>query len=552
MSNEHTNGEEMRMEDFESMLEESLKQPTKGSTVKGVVAQIQGNEVIVNAGFKTEGVVDKSELAEDVKVGDEVELIVVGFDNGGYMRLSRRMIDERSEWNALKDAADKVVKVKIEAHVEKGYRGKIGEVDAFVPENHIDLKSRMQAPEYYIGKVLMAKVLKVGGGGKHRSALVSPKEYTIEQNNRERSGFLDQIKVGDVLTGVVKTLKDYGAFISFGAVDGFLHKSNIAWGRPKNPAKYMEEGQELKVQVLEINPENGKIEVGLKQITEDPWTAVKSKYPVDSSVSATIIGRRRNGYIAEIEPGVDAFIPLEELSWLRNIRTHINPKDVVDGRLMDYDDEHKRVVISVKMMQENPWKTLKSETPEGTVVRGTVKNVTDFGVFVDFGQFVDGLIRKSDISWNDEPTDLNAIYKSGDEIDAKILKIDEERERVSLGVKQLGQNPWRDMPKGGSKSVQVTITAVTKTGIEAELDNGLKGTIAPSDLEEGKGLDSYSVGDVINVAVVKADQRDRSVILSVRKLMVDNERKETKEYMKKLEQNDESQGFGNIFKDILK
>jgi ribosomal protein S1 len=552
MSNEHTNGEEMRMEDFESMLEESLKQPTKGSTVKGVVAQIQGNEVIVNAGFKTEGVVDKSELAEDVKVGDEVELIVVGFDNGGYMRLSRRMIDERSDWNAMKDFQDKVVKVKIEAHVEKGYRGKIGEIDAFIPENHIDLKSRMQSPEYYVGKVLMAKVLKTSRDGKHRSALVSPKEYSIEQNNKERGDFLGTIKVGDVLTGTVKTLKDYGAFISFGAVDGFLHKSNIVWGRPKNPAKYMEEGKDLKVQVLEINPENGKIEVGLKQLTDDPWTTVRTKYPVDSSVSATIIGRRRNGYIAEIEPGIDAFIPLEELSWLKNIHTHINPKDVVDGRLQDYDDEHKRVTISVKMMQDNPWKTLRAETSEGSVVEGTVKNVTDFGIFVDFGQFVDGLVRKSDISWNDEPTDLNTLYKAGDKVEAKILKIDEERERVSLGIKQLGQNPWRDMPKGGAKSVQVTITAVSKQGLEAELDNGLKGTINPSDLEDGKSLDDYKVGDVINVAIVRADQRDRTVVLSVRKLLVDNERKETKEYMKKLEKTEEGQSFGNIFKDKLK
>lgn len=549
MSNEHTNNEEMRMEDFESMLEQSLRQPTRGGIVKGVVAQIQGNDVIVDAGFKTEGIVDKSEMPEDIKPGDEVELYVAGFETGGYMRLSRKIIDERTEWNAMRESEGKIVNVKIESHVEKGYRGKIGEVDAFVPENHIDLKSRMKEPEYYIGKTFPAKVLKVGSG-KHRSALVSPKDYLLSQADEERQKFMESINVGDVVTGTVKTLKDYGAFISFGAVDGFLHKSNIVWGRPRNPAKYLEEGQELKVVILEINKENAKIEIGLKQLFDDPWTQVSGKYPVDSTVDASVIGRRRNGYIAEIEPGVDAFIPLEELSWLKNSRMHINSKDVVQGRVLSYDDEHKRVIISVKMMQENPWKSMKEDMPEGTVVEGTVKNVTDFGVFVDFGQFVDGLIRKGDMSWGEEPANLNELYKEGDKVEAKILRIDEERERVSLGVKQLTQNPWRDIPKGGSKPVDVTVTAVTKGGVEVELASGLKGIIPSNELEGGES--AYNVGDTLSAAIIKADSRDKVLTLSVRKLVVDAERKETKEYMKKLESSDESQGFGAIFKDKLK
>ncbi len=554
MSNEHTNDEEMKMEDFESMLEESLKQPTRGSTVKGVVAQIQGNDVIVNIGSKTEGIVDKGELPDDVKVGDTVELIVLGFSTGGYMQLSRRMINERSEWNALKDTMDKVVNVKIESHVEKGYRGKIGEIDAFIPENHIDLKSRMQDPSHYVGKTLPAKVLKFSGTGKHKSALVSPKEYILDQSNKGKREFFDKVKEGDVMKGVIKTLKEYGAFVSFGAVDGFLHKSNITWGRPRNPSKYVEEGQELDVKILEINRENGKIEVGLKQLSEDPWSTVNERYPADGSVKATVVGRRRNGYIAEVEPGVDAFIPLEELSWLKNSRSSVNPKDVVEGRVLDYDNEHKRVIISVKMMNDNPWKTLKSETPEGCVVEGTVKNVTDFGVFVDFGQFVDGLVRKGDISWSEEPADLNALYKAGDKIEAKVLKIDEERERVSLGVKQLGQNPWKDMPKNNaSKAQEVTVVAVTKAGLDVQLPNGLKGHIPSAELDPANpSLDNFKAGDAVSAVLIKADQKDRTILLSIKKQISDSERKETKEYMKKLEKSDEGMGFGAIFKDKLK
>ncbi|MDR2884308.1 MAG: 4-hydroxy-3-methylbut-2-enyl diphosphate reductase [Deferribacteraceae bacterium] len=555
MSNENKRSEES-MEDFESMLEESLKQPTRGSTVKGVIAQIQGNEVIVNVGSKTEGVVDKSELGADVKVGDSVELVVAGFNTGGYMQLTRRMADGASEWNSLRDSVDKVVKVKIESKVDKGYRGKIGDIDAFIPDNHIDLKSRMKDPSEYIGKTVQAKVLKFGGNGRHKSALVSPKDFILEQENKSRGEFIGNIKVGDVMNGTIKTLKEYGAFVSFGAVDGFLHKSNISWGRPRNPAKFVEEGQSLDVIILEINNETGKIEVGLKQLSEDPWATVQAKYPIDSTVNAVMVGRRRNGFIGEAEPGVDVFVPLEELTWLRNSRISVNPKDKVEGRVLDYDNEHKRIIISVKMMTENPWQTLRTECAEGSTITGTVKNVTDFGVFVDFGQFVDGLIRKSDVTWGAEPTDLNTLFKAGDEVQAKVLKIDEERERVSLGLKQLAANPWRDMPKSGTKggnTTEVTIAAVTKNGLDVTLPNGLVGQIPSNELDPANAsLDSYNVGDKLTAIIIKADQKDRTLLLSVRKMIVDSERKETKEYMKKLEKSDEGQGFGAIFKDILK
>ncbi len=553
MNSDGTRNDDIHMEDFESMLAESLKQPTRGSTVKGIITQIQGNDVIVNVGMKTEGVVDKSELPEDVKINDEVELMVVGFGGGaGYMQLSsRKNFNDRADW---KDSIDKVVNVKIESHVEKGYKGKIGDLDAFIPENHIDLKSRMQEADKYIGQTLKAKVLKVSGSGKYRSALVSPKEYILEEGNKTRKEFLSQLNQDDVLKGTVKTLKEYGAFISFGSVDGFLHKSNITWGRPKNPSKYMEEGQEITVKIIEINRETGKIEVGLRQLTEDPWAAVNNKYPIDSSVSASVVGRRRNGFIAEIEPGVDAFIPLEELSWLKNGRVNINPKDVVEGRVLDYDNEHKRIIISVKMMSDNPWKTLKEETPEGSVVTATIKNITDFGIFVDFGSFIDGLIRKGDISWTDEPEDLTTVFNVGDKVEVKVLKIDEERERVSLGIKQLSNNPWRDMPKsGGAKGVEVTVVGAGKNGLEVELDNGLKGLIPMNELDPSSpSLDSYKAGDTLQATIIKSDQRERSVLLSIRKLIVDSERQEAKEYMKKLEKSDENQGFGNIFKDIFK
>ncbi|GAB7141344.1 30S ribosomal protein S1 [Deferribacterales bacterium RsTz2092] len=537
--------EETDMNNFEQLLQDSLKQPTKGSTINGIVVQVHGDDVIVDAGVKTEGIASKSELPNDVKVGDRIELVVVGFENGGYMRLSSRMSGEYGG----KDMKDAIVKVRVESYVDKkGFRCKIGDQDAFIPENHIDIKSKLQPMQSYIGKVLSAKVLK-SGGGKHRSALVSHKEYLIDIESKERKEFLGTISIGDVREGEVRSLKEYGAFVSLGVADGFIHKSNIVWGRPRNPAKFMKVGDKINVKILNIDSETGKIELGLKQLEADPWDSVSARYPVGSTVKAITIGRRRNGYIAEIEPGIDALVPLEEMSWLKNAHLHINSKDVLDGQVLDYDDEHKRIILSVKMLQENPWNGLRENAPEGSVVTGIIKSITNFGIFVDFGHTIDGLVHRGDISWSEEPVDLHTLYKEGDSIEAKVISIDEERERISLGVKQLTQNPWEDISRGGKKA-HATVTSVTKSGIEVELSGGLKTIISVSDLASDKQLDDYKVGDTIDAAVVKADRRNKSVVLSVKKLVADSERKEAKEYMKK--QSDEAQGFGTIFADKLK
>jgi ribosomal protein S1 len=554
MGNDTDNYDAAEELDFEAFIEEgNIRQPAKGDTIPGEITVIQGSDVLVNVGMKTEGVIDKSLLPEDMKVGDKFEFVVESFSGGqGFMRLTtpEHYIDRQGSG---RESIGKVVKVRIESKVDRGYKGRVGDDDAFIPESHIDLRSRMQDATSYVGKTVSAKILRMSGSGKHRSIVVSPKDYLIDITNRERNNFFSRHKVGAVVKGTVKTVRDYGVFVSLGGLDGFLHRTNITWGHPRSASKYLQIGEEIEVQILEMDSRSGKVEIGLKQLQPDPWDSVRDRYPVDSSLKAAIIGRRRNGYIAEVEPGVDAIIPPEEFSWNKNAHIHVHTKDVVEGRVLDYDDAHKRVIVSVKSMMENPWIAIERNTPEGSIVQCTIKSITDFGLFVDFGQYVDGLIRKGDISWIDKPEDLHKTFKAGDILEARVLKIDEPRQHVSLGIKQTGSNPWKEVAKtDSSKGTDVTVVGAVKGGIEVSMENGLRGFIPFNELDpEKQSPESYSAGDVINAAVIKSDPKERTIILSVKKLITESERKQTKEVLKKLGQGEADQWFGNnAFKNV--
>lgn len=553
MNNENRQNEE-RMEDFESFFEESLQQYRPGEVVKGNIVEIRGDKGLINFGYKTEGVVDMSEL-DGAKVGDEVELSIVKMNNDGVI-LSKKAINAKGDFSAIKEkeTSGAPVEVKITEFVSndktKGYRGRVGEIEAFIPENLIDINLKDIDPAKFINKVLLAKVLRVHGG-KKQSVVVSPRHHLLDEVKKKKDEFFTKYKVGDSIKGVVKTLKDYGAFISLGGIDGFLHKNEMSWGRVKNPAKFLAENDNVEVVILEIDKDTNKVAVGMKQLQNDPWDEAAKKYPEGSSVKGTVVARKRAGYVVEIAEGIDGFVPNEEIGWLKHTKSTLNIKDMVEGRVIGYDNERKRVIMSVKDLQDNPWTTLKKEHPEGSVVKGTIKNITDFGLFVDFGSFLDGLVRKNDVSWREEIADLNTVYKVGDTVEAKILNIDEDKERISLGIKQLEANPWKEvtklLPQG--KAVEVKITAVNKQGLEVELPLEMKGIIAVNDLDPAKAsVDMYNVGDTVTATVIKADNKEKQVILSIKKYLQDSERRETKEYMKKMETSEDS-GFGNIFMD---
>ncbi|UOD34964.1 S1 RNA-binding domain-containing protein [Deferribacteraceae bacterium V6Fe1] len=540
---------EMKFEDFESMLEDSLNPPSKGSIVKGSVVAINGTDILVNIGYKSEGVIDKSELENNgeltVKVGDEIEALVEGVQGGGgYVRLSRKVLNQQRDFDEIleKFEKNKPVAVKIENFNDKGFTGKVGEVSVFIPSNHIDVRNKIKDSKSYIGKVLNCKILKVDR--KSKSILASHKLYIVEAAEMEKNELFDSIKEGDKVKGKVKTIKEYGVFINIGAVDGFLHRDNIDWGKVKHPSKYLEVDDVVETVVLNVDKENKKIELGLKQLKEDPWNKVAEKYPVDSEAKGRVVTRRKKGYVVELEPGVDGFIPEEELSWIKNSSVKLERGDMVEGKVIGIDNDHKKVLMSLKLLSENPWITLKNNHPEGSVVTGKIKSVTDFGIFVDFGAHIDGLIKKIDISWTEDIQDLNEKFKAGDEITAKILKIDEDKERISLGIKQLEKNPWKDIEKllPSGKVLDVEVIEVNKENVVVALPKGLTGIIPAKELDENKVIpeEFCKVGDTLKVVVLKIDKRNREILLSVKKYKLDSEKREVKEYLKQIEDNSDS------------
>lgn len=540
---------EMKFEDFESMLEDSLNLPSKGSIVKGSVVAIDGTDILVNIGYKSEGVIDKSELEKNgnltIKIGDEIEALVEGVQGeGGYVRLSRKVLNQQRDFDEIleKFEKNKPVAVKIENSNDKGFIGKVGEVSAFIPSNHIDVKKKIKDSKSYIGKVFNCKILKIDR--KTKSILASRKLYIIETAEMEKNKLFDSIKEGDKVKGKVKAIKRYGAFINIGAVDGFLHRDNIDWGKVKHPSKYLEIGDVVETVVLSVDRENKKIELGLKQLKEDPWNKVAEKYPVDSEVKGRVVTRRKKGFVLELENGIDGFIPNEELSWLKKSLVKLERGDVVEGKVIGIDHNHKKVLISLKLLSENPWTTLKNNHPEGSIIYGKVKTVTEFGVFVDFGAHIDGLIRKVDVSWTEDIQDLSEKFKVGDKVNAKVLKIDEDKERILLGIKQLEKNPWKELDKllPSGKVLDVEVIEVNKDNVIVALPKGLTGIIPAKELDENRVIpeEFCKVGDTLKAVILKVDKRNKEILLSVKKYKLDSEKREVKEYLKQIESNSDS------------
>lgn len=552
---------EMKFEDFESMLEDSLNPPSKGSIVKGSVVAIDGTDILVNIGYKSEGVIDKSELEKNgdltIKIGDEIEALVEGVQGGGgYVRLSRKVLNQQRDFDEILERFEKnkPVAVKIENSNDKGFTGKVGEVSVFIPSNHIDVKKKIKDSKSYIGKVFNCKILKIDR--KTKSILASRKLYIIEAAEMEKNELFDSIKEGDKVKGKVKTIKEYGAFINIGAVDGFLHRDNIDWGKVKHTSKYLEIGDVVETVVLSVDRENKKIELGLKQLKEDPWNKVAEKYPVDSEVKGRVVTRRKKGFVLELENGIDGFIPDEELSWLKKSSVKLERGDMVEGKVIGIDHDHKKVLISLKLLSENPWKTLKNNHPEGSIIDGKVKTVTEFGVFVDFGAHIDGLIRKVDVSWTEDVQDLSEKFKVGDKVTAKVLKIDEDKERISLGIKQLDKNPWKEIDKllPSGKVLDVEVIEVNKDNVFVALPKGLTGIIPAKELDENRVIpeEFCKVGDTLKAVILKVDKRNKEILLSVKKYKLDSEKREVKEYLKQIESNSDSTfSLGTLIKEKI-
>lgn len=547
--------------DFEDILEEYISSMDRGSVVRGKVVKIGQQSVLVNIGTKTEGVIPIDEFIRDgeitIKEGDEIEARVTNISNAlAQIKLSTLELRLERDLQNIKDSIrdDRPVTVRVKGTANRGFLGTTGGgINVYIPKSHIDQKGRIKEDSYYLEKKLQCKVLKIDEESK--SILASHRFYLEALEEKKREEFFNKIKVGDIVKGRVKVLKKYGVFVDLGPVDAFLYKDNISWGKVIDPTYYLEVDDIVEVVILNIDKASGKVEVSMKHKTSDPWENVRNKYPEGSNIRGTVVTKKNNGYILEIEEGIDGFIPNEEVSWLKKVDKKIDRRSIVEGRVIGYDNKRRRVLVSLKQIENNPWDTIKKKHPEGSIVKGTVKGVKDFGVFVDFGEDIDGLIRVSDIAWTKRIEKVDEIYKVGDKIEAKILKIEPEKERIHLGVKQLAKDPWSEVdklyPKG--KVVECAVKEVENKYVSVDLPGDLNGIIPVGELDEKKVLpkDKFKPGDEIKALVIDIDHKRRVVILSIRLYLVDVEKKNVNEYLKDYDEDNKMFSLGAILKDKL-
>ena len=547
--------------DFEEILEEYISPLEKGTIVKGRVVKINQQSVLVNIGTKTEGVVPIEEFVNEneitVKEGDLIEAKVKNISNAlAQIELSTREIKIERDLQNVKNAMETktAVPVKIKGVAHKGFVGKSGEIDVYIPKSHIDQKGRIKDDSYYIDKLLQCIVLKVDEDSK--SILASHRLYLDQLEEKKREEFFDKLKVGDIVKGRVKVLKKYGVFVDLGPIDAFLYKDNISWRKVNDPTYYLEVDDIVEAVVINIDKANNKVEISIKDKTKDPWESVRTKYKEGSKVKGSVITKKNDGYIVEIEEGIDGFIPMEEVSWIKKNDKRIERRSIVEGQVIGYDDKRRRVLMSLKLIESNPWEELKMRHPEGSIVSGTIKGIKDFGIFVDFGEAIDGLIKVSDLSWNKKIERIDELYNVGDKIEAKILTIDPVKEQIHLGVKQLTKNPWSEVdklyPKG--KVVEGTVEKVENRYIEVSLSAGLTGIVPLKEMDEQKVLpkETFKIGDTIKALVMDIDYKRKEIVLSIRLYKYELEKKNVNDYLKDYEENNNKFSLGSILKDKLK
>ncbi|MGB2942011.1 MAG: 30S ribosomal protein S1 [Candidatus Macondimonas sp.] len=532
-------------ESFAELFEESLRGQTMqpGSIIMGRVVGIRGDSVIVNAGFKSEGVIDirqfyneKGEL--EVAVGDEVEVALDAVEDGfGATQLSREKAKRAKSWTVLEKAfeGDQIIKGILTGKVKGGYTVDIDEVRAFLPGSLVDVRP-VRDTAYLEGKELEFKVIKLD---RRRNNVVVSRRAVVEQEySAEREALLDNLQEGSVAHGVVKNLTDYGAFIDLGGIDGLLHITDMAWKRVKHPSEVVNVGDELDVKVLKFDRERRRVSLGLKQLGADPWEMIARRYPASTRLFGKVTNITDYGCFVEIEEGVEGLVHVSEMDWTNK---NVNPNkmvsigDEVEVMVLEIDEQRRRISLGMKQCQTNPWKDFAETHNKGDRISGTIKSITDFGVFVGLDGGIDGLVHLSDITWAETSDDIVQRYKKGDEIEAVVLQVDPERERISLGIKQLEQDPFAAYLANHPKGAIVTgrVTAVDQKSALVELAEGVEGQLWASELARERVEDARTVlrvDDSVEAKIVTVDRKNRTLTLSVKAKESHEEKEAVEDY----------------------
>ena len=549
-------------ENFAQLFEESLKgfEAEQGSIVKGTVISIENNIVLVDAGLKSESAIPAEQFKNaagelEVAVGDEVDVALDAIEDGfGETILSREKAKRHEAWIRLEKACEEQETVTgvINGKVKGGFTVEVDSIRAFLPGSLVDVRP-VRDTTHLEGKELEFKVIKLDQ--KRNNVVVSRRAVIESENSQEREELLANLVEGQEVKGIVKNLTDYGAFVDLGGVDGLLHITDMAWKRVKHPSEIVNVGDEIAVKVLKFDKEKTRVSLGLKQLGEDPWAAIAGRYPEGSKLSGRVTNLTDYGCFVEIEEGVEGLVHVSEMDWTnKNIHPSkvVNLGDTVDVMVLEIDEERRRISLGLKQCIANPWETFAESHEKGDKVSGKIKSITDFGIFIGLDGGIDGLVHLSDISWNKSGEDAVRDYKKGDEISAVVLQVDPERERISLGVKQIEEDPFNKYLTDNKKGAIVTgtVTAVDAKGVTVNLAEEVDGYIRVADLAVERVEDATevaSVGDSIEAKFMGVDRKNRTVNLSVKA----KDQADEKEAIDKVNQQ-EDVGFANAMAEAFK
>jgi small subunit ribosomal protein S1 len=550
-------------ESFAALLEESLgaSDSLEGTVVKGRVVTVDNDMVTIDVGLKSEGRVALKEFAvngqaPELKTGDTVEVYLERMeDKNGDAVLSREKAKREEAWALLEKAFQDQTRVTgiIFGRVKGGFTVDLSGAVAFLPGSQVDIRPvRDISP--LLGTPQPFQILKMD---RSRGNIVVSRRAVLEESRAEaRSELVANLKEGQVLQGVVKNITDYGAFVDLGGVDGLLHVTDIAWRRINHPSEALQIGQTVTVQVIRFNPETQRISLGMKQLEADPWEGVEAKYPVQSRFKGRVTNITDYGAFVELEPGIEGLVHVSEMSWTKkNVHPGkiVSTSQEVEVMVLDVDPQKRRISLGLKQCLDNPWETFVEKFPTGTEIEGEVKNITEFGLFVGLPGEIDGMVHMSDLDWSKSGEEAMADYKKGDRVKVKVLDVDVDKERISLGIKQLSSDPFEAATAGLKKGevVTCTVTQVNDGGIEVEVSEGYTGFIRKSDLARERNdqrPERFSVGDKVDAKVTQIDRASRRISLSIKA----RETEEEKAAMAEFGSSDSGASLGDILGAALK
>ncbi|HQZ59741.1 MAG TPA: 30S ribosomal protein S1 [Acinetobacter sp.] len=501
----------------------------KGAVIQGTVVSIDSDWVTVDTGLKSEGVVDRAEFLNEqreleVQVGDTVDVVVEALDNGmGQTVLSREKAKRAETWTKLEKIFEdgEIVTGIISGKVKGGFTVDIGPVRAFLPGSLVDTRP-IRDTTHLEGKELEFKVIKLDA--KRNNVVVSRRAVMEAESSADREALLSQLEEGQTVTGTIKNLTDYGAFVDLGGIDGLLHITDMAWKRIKHPSEVVEVGQEVTVKVLKFDRDRNRVSLGLKQLGEDPWLAIMNRYPKGSIVKARVTNLTDYGCFAEIAEGVEGLVHVSEMD---HTNKNIHPSkvvqigDEVDVMVLEVDEERRRISLGIKQTRANPWEEFAKANDKGEKVSGTIKSITDFGIFIGLSGGIDGLVHLSDISWNEQGEEAIRRYKKGDTVEAVILSVDAEGNRISLGIKQLNNDPFNDFLAANERGALVkgTVTAVDAKGATVKLADDIEATLKASEINRDRVEDAtkfLEVGQEVEAKIINVDRKSRAINLSIK------------------------------------